>query len=142
MKVSIYADGSSTGRSNKPGGWAYVIVDIATDMPLLVGYGGCISATNNTMELTAAIKGLKAAIALGYNLGDVELVSDSKYTLGMASGQYSPSTNLELAAEIKFLAKGVWRLRWVKGHSGHPWQERCDTLSRRGRMENTSTPPS
>ncbi len=136
MLISVYADGSSTGRSNRPWGWAFVIC--REDQPVLAGYGGGPHGTNNIAELTAAIEGLKALERAGLATDEdqVELVSDSQYTLGIATGGFNPSKNLELARELVQLTKRlVWRTRWVRGHSGDCWQERTDSLAKKGKLE-------
>lgn len=62
----------------------------------------------------------------------VELVSDSQYSLGMASGGYTPTKNLELAGLARKLAitLEIERFRWVKGHRGDEFNERCDGLAK------------
>jgi ribonuclease HI len=135
--VSIYADGSSTGRSDGPGGWAYIIV--VDGKVKLANYGGNPKTTNNRMEMTGLIEGLKA-FESKFKLGDgqaLELVSDSQLALGMASGGYTPSVNLDLAGELRALSLklAVFRFRWVKGHNGHPMNERVDRLAKKGKAE-------
>lgn len=125
--ISVYSDGSSHARGGLPGGWGFVIVRDGADV-LAAGGGNDPSTTNNVMEMTGALRGLLAAQALG--LSGVELVSDSKYVLGMASGAYSPSTNHDLAAALKKTAREVSAsFRWVKGHSGDRWNERVDSIA-------------
>lgn len=135
--LSIYCDGSSSGRSNKPGGWAFVIV--RDGEPILANYGGEKLATNNSMELRAAIEGLKAVKENGWHINNVvELVSDSEYTLKIANGTYQPQKNLELCKELVELYIDICdRVRWVKGHSGDTWNSRCDSLSKQGKREIT-----
>lgn len=141
--ISIYSDGASSAKGGKPGGWAFVIVRDEAEV-LACGYGGNPNTTNNVMELTGAIEGLKKAIGL-YAAGLIkpeepwELVSDSQYVLGMASGEWHPTKNVELANEIAKLAKSLnVRIRWVPGHSGIVWNERCDSLAGRGKAEAQS----
>jgi ribonuclease HI len=136
--ISVYADGSSTGRSNEPGGWAYVI--LKDGFEVLSDYGGSPSATNNTMELSGAIEGLKALINSGLAGPEdkVELVCDSRYVLGLASGEYKPKKNVALACEVRRLyIKAKATTRWVRGHEGNTYNERCDVLAKRGKEENT-----
>lgn len=136
--ISVYSDGSSTGRSNQPGGWAFIIVKNGN--VLHSEYGGSSSTTNNIMELTGAIQGLKALINKGL-LDDgeqAELVSDSQYVLGLASGDYSPKKNVGLATELRRLAMRTnVALRWVKGHSNDLHNEQCDVLAKKGKEENS-----
>lgn len=138
--VSIYTDGSSGQGGGKPGGWAFVIVRDETEV-LGAAYGGSTATTNNIMELTAAIEGMKALEGLSVPPEEVcELVSDSQYTLGICSGGYTPSKNLELAQTAKAGAerhRGL-RFRWVRGHIGNTWNERCDSLAGKGKREHTA----
>ncbi len=135
--IEVYADGSSTGRSDREGGWAYVI--LVDGQPFLTAYGGHPSTTNNLMELEAAIQGL-TAVAAHKSITDLKkpivLVSDSMYTLGIGNGTMVPAKNLESAYALRelVLSLGV-TTRWVKGHSKDPWNERCDSLAKRGKME-------
>jgi ribonuclease HI len=158
--ISVYCDGSSSSRGGKPGGWAYVIVrdsGSTIEKVLVANYGGEAVATNNTMELTAALEGIRSAQAL-IELGKiqknevVELVSDSQYALNMANGGWTPSRDSEgnvkngdLISALQAVAKTVltpdpWdkdrpRTRWVPGHTGDTWNERCDKLAKQGKEE-------
>lgn len=137
--ISIYADGSSTGRADGPGGYGWIIRD--GDKVLAWGYGGSPSTTNNLMELEGAIQGMEAFLRLGAS-GLVELVSDSQYTLGMASGAWNASKNLESVGRARELAKKVGcRFRWVPGHEGETWNEYCDQLAKQGKVEHTIPVP-
>ena len=150
--ISVYSDGSSSGRSNQPGGYGWVV--LLDGEPVRAGYGGDPSTTNNRMEMQGAISGLEAIRALfggadrqasvaAYKPrpshdGDrlVELVSDSQYTLYVANGRFSPTKNLDLAAKLRHLYQtlGV-QGRWVRGHSGDVWNERADSLAKMGKLE-------
>lgn len=136
---SIYADGSSNGRTGAPGGWAYVI--LRNGEPVKCGYGGWPATTNNQMELQAAIEGLRFFAACQPPRGSLELVCDSKYVLGMASGEYhpSPGKNEEQCRELRGLAMSLGcRTRWVRGHAGDEWNERCDALAKMGKDEQNA----
>ena len=135
--TSIYADGSSTGRADKPGGWGFVIVK--NDEVLCWSYGGDPKTTNNIQEVQGAINGLEAALIMNLKDEYCELVSDSQYALKMASGEYSPSKNLELVKELreKVALFSKLRYRWVKGHSKVRWNEVVDDLAKKGKEENT-----
>lgn len=136
--ISIYCDGSSHAKGGKPGGWAYCIVK--GDEYLATGYGGDPCTSNNKMELTAAIQGIKRYVELK-NMPEfegqlVELVSDSQYTLGMASGQWNAQTNQELVEElVKLFKDNCTRARWVPGHTGDKWNEECDRQAKIGKEE-------
>ena len=132
--ISVYTDGSSMGCSNEPGGWSYVIV--RDGETLADGYGGHPSTTNNRMELTGAIEGLSKAVQFAADGEEIELVSDSQYTLGMASGGYKPKKNLDLATALRRLAiKVKAKTRWVKGHNKDAFNEQCDVLAKTGKEE-------
>lgn len=135
--ISIFTDGSSGAGGGKPGGWAWVIV--RDGKPVATDLGSSPSTTNNIMELTAALEGLKAFCTLkirGELPADaVELVSDSQYVLGCASGEWNPTKNLDLVNGLINLTKLVKpQLRWVRGHTGDVWNERCDSLAHRAKM--------
>lgn len=138
--ISIFTDGSSSSKGGKPGGWGFVIVewerDILRARPIFSGAGHNPDTTNNVMELTAAIRGLKAYEHLEPSKRDqlVELVSDSQYCLGLASGKFSPSTNLDLVVELRKAALRVNpRFRWVRGHDNDVWNEVADRLAKYGK---------
>jgi len=135
--ISIYCDGSSSGRPDKPGGWAFVIMK--DGLPIFTNYGGNKSTTNNKMELQAAIEGLKAVITNNWHVGQlVELVSDSEYTLKTANSTNHPQKNIELCTElVRLFDIAQARIRHVYGHTGDIWNERCDSLSKLGKKEAT-----
>lgn len=137
--ISIYCDGSSSGKSNKPGGWGFAIVDSEGNI-WKTGSGNDISATNNTMELAAAINGIETYAKLkgleNFKGQPVELVSDSLYVLNMASGDYIPKKNFQLVATLKELYKQHGLVgRWVKGHSGDRFNELCDFLAKKAKED-------
>ena len=141
--VEVYSDGSSHARGGKPGGWAFVV--LLDGKPFRCGYGGDPSTTNNVMELTGAIMGLRWVDGPfrkrleKYADARVVLVSDSQYVLGLADGSNSPKKNLALADELFDLATRLSvATRWVRGHTGDPWNERCDRLAKRGKEEAMS----
>jgi ribonuclease HI len=91
------------------------------------------------MELRAAIAGLEKAKELGYSEG-ITLFSDSQYVLGLANGIYSAQKNVLLAIHLRKLALELGiSTQWVKGHSGNPWNDRCDSLAKRGKEENAKS---
>lgn len=132
--ISIWADGSSSGRSDGAGGYGWVIV--SKDTILDWGYGGSSRTTNNLMELEGCIQGLEAAKRLQLK-DSLELVSDSQYALGMASGAWNPSTNFaEVERLVQLTKETKARTRWVPGHDGVEFNEICDQLAKRGRIES------
>lgn len=136
--LSVYADGSSSGAKKGPGGYGFLI--LKEGKIVSYGYGGSPMTTNNLQEMYGCIYGLQRMIELGLHntFEPIELVSDSRYALGMASGAYEPQANQEEAALLKELASVVkCRFRWVAGHSGETYNEYCDVLAKQGKEENT-----
>ena len=134
--VDIYTDGACRGNPGK-GGWGAVLVYGGREKELS---GGDPMTTNNRMELTAAIEALSAL----KEPCEVTLTSDSKYltdaiTLGWAvswrargwkKADRSPALNADLWERLlELLSIHRVTLVWVKGHNGHPYNERCDRLA-------------
>ena len=135
-KVEIYTDAACSGNPG-PGGWGAVLVYAGHEKELS---GGERETTNNRMELTAVIEALSAL----REPCEVTLTSDSKYVidalvLGWAEGwrargwrkaDKSPALNADLWARLLDLVR-IHRMTyvWVKGHAGHPYNERCDRLA-------------
>jgi len=134
--IDIYTDGSC--RCNPgPGGWGAILVYKGIEKELC---GGEPNTTNNRMELTAVIKALQAL----KESCEITLTSDSKYVLdaitngwaeswrakGWKKADKSPALNPDLweilLSEIK---KHQITYVWVKGHAGHPYNERCDEMA-------------
>ena len=135
-KVEIYTDGSCK-KNPGPGGWAAVLVYNGKEKEIC---GGEAETTNNRMELLATINALKAL----KEPCEVVLTSDSKYVVdgiskGWAKGwkargwkkaDKSPALNPELWDELLTQCdRHEIEFVWVKGHAGHPYNERCDTLA-------------
>lgn len=102
---------------------------------LAAGSEGGPIGTNNIAELKAGICGLKAVIERGLHVGnDVELVSDSTYTLGLASGRFHAQANKDIVKELRdlFIKAGATD-RWVQGHSGDVFNDKVDELAKAGR---------
>ena len=131
-KIEVYSDGSGN-TFDSDGGWGFVV--ILDGKQIKEGSGYLAKATNNTAELTAGIQGLKYADAYiqAAQLKEYEitLISDSQLVLGYASGLYKcKALHLgPLFIEIKGLYNKLKaNTRWVKGHSGDEFNERCDVL--------------
>ena len=135
-KVEIYTDGACRGNPGK-GGWGAVLVYNGREKELS---GGERETTNNRMELTAAIKALKQL----REPCEVTLTSDSKYlTDAITKGWVyswkaknwkksdgSKALNIDLWEELlPLLETHKVTFVWVKGHDGHPYNERCDKLA-------------
>ncbi|MBM1175386.1 ribonuclease HI [Microvirga arabica] len=134
-QVTIFTDGACLGNPG-PGGYAAVIT-IAGDEQIIVGRDQ--STTNNKMEMTAAIKALEAVSQ------DLPIVihSDSQYVIkgatewlrgwkakGWRKADGKPVMNQDLWMQMDALIVGrqiTWK--WVKGHAGHPENERVDRLA-------------
>ena len=133
----LYTDGSCAGNPG-PGGWAWVL--LCPDGSSEEGAGGSLDTTNNGMELTAALEGLRS-IPRGPR---VRVRTDSQYVVkgitswlpgwerrGWRTSQGSPVANRELWEALRDVVKThsdvSWE--WVKGHNGEFWNERADTLA-------------
>lgn len=134
--VEIYTDGACQGNPG-PGGWGAVLRYKGTEKEIS---GGEKNTTNNRMELSAVIEALK----LLKEPCSVTLYSDSQYVcnaikLGWAKkwrangwmrNKKEPALNPELWGELLTLCeKHTVEVVWVKGHAGHPENERCDALA-------------
>ena len=134
--VEIFTDGACSGNPG-PGGWG-VVLRYGTAVRELSG--GEESTTNNRMELTAAIKGLSALKEPCH----VQLVTDSTYVAdgidkgwaaswkknGWRKADKKPALNSDLWEELlRLLDIHTVQIEWVKGHAGHPENERCDELA-------------
>ena len=133
--VEIYTDGSCKGNPG-PGGWGVLLRMGGHEKELS---GGEPDTTNNRMEMTAAIRGLEALIEPCH----VTLYSDSKYVIdgitkwvvgwkkrGWINASKKPVRNADLwhdLIEAELRHEMEWR--WVKGHNGHPENERADRLA-------------
>lgn len=135
-EVIIYTDGACSGNPG-PGGWG-TILDYKGKRKELCG--GEAVTTNNRMELTAVIEGLKAL----KEKCSVTVVTDSQYVanginLGWARSwqkngwlkkDKKPALNPELWEELLQLCdKHTVTISWIKGHAGHPENERCDEMA-------------
>jgi ribonuclease HI len=139
-EVELYTDGACSCNPG-PGGWAYILRDVKTGKEL-EGSGGEADSTNNRMEMLAVINGLMAL----KKSCRVKLYSDSKYVLqGLSEwvagwkrngwkrkekNKLVPIKNVELWQELDRLVQlHSMTYHHVKGHSGHPENERCDVLA-------------
>ncbi len=142
MKVTIYTDGAARGNPEGPGGYGTVIqyVDPKGDLHERELSRGYVKTTNNRMELMAAIAGLEALI----RPCEVDLYSDSKYLVdafkqhwidswvrkGWTRGKNEPVKNVDLWKRLLAAKQPhTVQFHWVKGHDGHPENERCDRLA-------------
>ncbi len=130
MKITLYTDGAcDIHAENQPGGWAAILQAVDEDGELIrerVLSGGGESTTNNQMELTAVIEGLKAL----NKESAVTIVTDSRYVIDIARGTKKVVKNKPLWDTYFKLAKMRYvQWEYVAGHSGHALNERCDRLA-------------
>lgn len=141
-KVQIYTDGSARGNPDGPGGYGVVLhyTDREGRLHEKTLSAGYVRTTNNRMELMAAIAGLEVL----NRPCQVSLYSDSRYLTdafnkgwidnwvakGWNRGKSGPVKNIDLWKRL-LQAKKPHQVEfiWVKGHAGHPENERCDKLA-------------
>lgn len=134
--IEIYTDGACSGNPGK-GGWGAILVYKDTEKEI---FGGDAQTTNNRMELTAVIEALKCL----KEPCNVTVTTDSKYVCDAVSKGWvfswknnnwrksdkKPALNIDLWEElIKLMEIHNVKFNWVKGHNGHPYNERCDKLA-------------
>ena len=134
--VDIYTDGACRGNPGR-GGWGAILVYGGVEKELS---GGEKETTNNRMELTAVISALSAL----REPCEVTLTSDSKYVIdaitqgwavswrknGWRKADKSPALNVDLWEKLlALLEQHTVSFVWVRGHNGHPYNERCDVLA-------------
>jgi ribonuclease HI len=136
--VDIYADGACKGNPG-PGGWGAILRSGGREQEI---FGGEAQTTNNRMELTAVIEALSAL----KQASKVRVYTDSQYVQkgisewihnwkrrGWLTADKKPVKNADLWRRLDDVASGhevEWH--WVKGHAGHPENERADALANRG----------
>lgn len=134
--VEIYTDGACSGNPGA-GGWGAVLRYGTAEKELS---GGEKATTNNRMELTAVIEALSAL----KEPCSVTLTTDSKYVVdsvtkgwvygwkknGWVKSNKKPALNADLWEKLlPLLARHEVKFVWVKGHAGHPENERCDRMA-------------
>ena len=137
MTITAAVDGSSLGNPG-PAGWAWVVSEDCWDA------GGWPSGTNNLGELNAVLELLNATAQAGLADEDLHILADSQYAInviskwspgwkkrGWVKADKKPIKNLELIQEIDRAMQGrTVTFEWVKGHAGHPLNERADDAAR------------
>lgn len=135
-QVDVFTDGACSGNPG-PGGWGAILRWNGQERQLS---GGVALTTNNQMELTAAIKALEAL----KEKCTVNLYSDSSYVRdgikswihgwkknGWKTADKKPVKNAELWQALDSARnRHDVSFHWIKGHAGHPENERCDELAR------------
>ena len=136
--VEIYSDGACRGNPG-PGGWGALLRGDGTEKEL---FGGEAATTNNRMELTAVIRALEAL----KRPSRVKVYTDSQYVQkgisewirawkrrGWRTADKKAVKNVDLWQALDALAaRHHVEWHWVKGHAGHPENERADALANRG----------
>lgn len=142
LNVTLYTDGSAKGNPDGPGGYGSILhyIDgkgILHEREFSAGY---VKTTNNRMELMAVIVGLEALT----KPCRVEVISDSKYVTdafnahwidswvkkGWKRGKNEDVKNVDLWKRLlAAMQPHQVTFTWVKGHAGHPENERCDKLA-------------
>jgi ribonuclease HI len=136
--ILIYTDGACKGNPG-PGGWGAIVRTPQGEREL---FGGDAQTTNNRMELTAVIRALETLPPQS----EAAVYTDSQYVQkgisewlrdwkrrGWRTADKKPVKNVDLWRELDRLAAAhrvAWH--WVKGHAGHPENERADALANRG----------
>jgi len=130
-QITLYSDGSSLGNPG-PGGYGGILVYKDTRKEYA---GAALHTTNNRMELQGVIEGLK----LLKEPCEVEVISDSSYVVkainewlaGWVRKNFAKVKNVDLwEAYLEAARPHTVQGTWVRGHNGHPENERCDVLAR------------
>lgn len=141
MKVHIYTDGSAKGNPGAGGYGTVISYEDSRGKHCVVEFSqGYVNTTNNRMELMGAIAGLEAL----EKSCEVEIISDSKYLVDAFQqnwieswikndwrrGKKEPVKNVDLWKRLlQAMETHTVTFTWIKGHNGHPQNERCDYLA-------------
>lgn len=130
--IELYTDGASSGNPG-PGGYGVVLKCAGHRMEMSAGYR---LTTNNRMELLAVIRGLEA---IKWTNAEVHVWSDSSYVVNAINKGWLDNWSRKGFAKVKnpdlwqrlvpLLACHRVAFHWIKGHAGHPENERCDALA-------------
>jgi ribonuclease HI len=141
-QVTIFSDGACSGNPG-PGGWGAILRYGVHEKEIC---GGEAQTTNNRMELTAVLR----ALQLLKEPCEVTLCSDSKYVIDALSKGWAkswqknhwiksdkkPALNADLWEQLlAAAAPHILHYHWIKGHAGHPENERCDQMAVAKSME-------
>ncbi len=147
-KVEIFTDGACSGNPG-PGGWGTILKYMGHERELS---GGEKQTTNNRMELKAVIEGLKCLKGRCI----VKIFTDSQYVTnginkgwaigwknnGWRKADKKPALNSDLWSELlDELSNHKYEFVWLRGHTGNPENERCDTLAVKQSMKYANSNP-
>ena len=138
MELAIFTDGACRGNPG-PGGWGALLIWREREREI---FGGERETTNNRMELMAVIQALKALT----RPQEVQVHTDSTYVMegiskwihgwkknGWKTAAKKPVKNVDLWKALDaIVSQHTVEWKWVKGHAGHPGNERADQLANRG----------
>lgn len=136
-KIQMFTDGSCLKNPDGPGGWCCILSYQGRERVLR---GGEPSTTNNRMEIMAVLKGLQAL----KEPCEIELCSDSQYVLnaikdwihGWARNGWKTASKQDVANKdlwevmLEHIRRHTIKTIWVRGHTGHPENERCDHIAK------------
>ncbi|MBX2985194.1 MAG: ribonuclease HI [Bacteroidia bacterium] len=131
-KLSIYTDGSARGNPG-PGGYGAILIYGDAKLEISDGFR---NTTNNRMELMAVIEAIKKIKRINM---EIDIYTDSKYVCdsinkgwlqSWVKKNFKDKKNVDLWKEFLEVSKMQnIHFHWVKGHNGHPLNERCDELA-------------
>lgn len=141
MNIKLYTDGACSGNPG-PGGYGFILSTVLENGQLYEKQGsrGFRHTTNNRMELSAVIEGLR--MIKGRH--DVEVITDSKYVCDAINKNWAIKWKLDnwYNSSGRVKNRGLWmqlldlidtqnsvKFTWVKGHNGHKYNEMCDRLA-------------
>lgn len=123
-EMTIYTDGACSGNPG-PGGWAFIILKDGEEVE--AASGGEHATTNNRMEMMALYQALKR---VGNTRKKLTVISDSQYVIKSMQGLFAKKKNQDLWALIDVIAsQHDIEYKWVRGHTGDPHNEKCDSLA-------------
>jgi len=130
--ITIFTDGACSGNPG-PGGFGVILRCANLEKEISDGYA---CTTNNRMELLAVITGLEA---IKWERADVTVWSDSSYVVDAVekgwvfsweTKDFAKKANADLWARfLRVYRRHTVRFQWIRGHNGHPENERCDRMA-------------
>lgn len=130
--IHLYTDGSCirNGCADSAGGWAYTYTERGKESTRKIDSGGCKGTTNNRMEMTAVIEGLRCALKRSASK-PITVYSDSQYVIRTLEGVYQPGKNMDLWNVLLSLTRKFSHIKysWVKGHSDNIYNNEVDSLA-------------